>query len=115
MRVPPETTTRPWGSFTRFTNNEPSTVKLLYIKKGEEFSLQYHTHREEFWKIIEGHPQVIVGDQKFLPQPGEEFTIIPKTNHRISAPTDDVLVLEISTGQFDENDIVRIEDKYNRV
>lgn len=110
----PETTKRPWGSFTRFTNNEPSTVKLLYINKGEEFSLQYHTHRQEFWKIISGHPDIIVGDKSFKPNAGEEFLIEPHTNHRISAPVDDVVVLEISEGQFDENDIVRLEDKYNR-
>ncbi len=111
----PITTKRPWGSFTRFTNNEPSTVKILHINKGEEFSLQYHSHREEFWKILKGNPDVIVGDKKHSPKEGEEFTIAPHTNHRISAPRDDVTVLEISRGQFDEDDIVRIEDKYNRV
>jgi mannose-6-phosphate isomerase-like protein (cupin superfamily) len=110
----PITTKRPWGSFTRFTNNEPSTVKILHINKGEEFSLQYHTHRQEFWKILKGNPKVIVGDKEEYPKEGDEFTILPHTNHRISAPTDDVAVLEISTGDFDEDDIVRIEDKYGR-
>ena len=109
------TTKRPWGSFTRFTSNEPSTVKLLNINKGEEFSLQYHTHREEFWKIIKGNPEIVVGDKTEHPHEGDEFVITPHTNHRISAPTDDVIVLEISNGQFDENDVVRIEDKYGRV
>ena len=109
------TTKRPWGSFTRFTNNEVSTVKLLYINKGEEFSLQYHTDREEFWKIIKGNPEIIIGDEKKYPHEGEEFIIAQHVNHRINAPTDDVVVLEISEGQFDENDIIRIEDKYNRV
>ncbi len=109
------TTKKPWGSFTRFTNNESSTVKLLYINKGEEFSLQYHTHREEFWKIIKGNPESIVGDKMEYPKEGDEFLIKPNTNHRINAPTDDVVVLEISEGQFDESDIVRLEDKYNRV
>ncbi len=111
----PITTKRPWGSFTRFTNNEPSTVKLLYINKGEEFSLQYHTHRKEFWKIISGNPEIVIGDKTENPKEGDEFVIMPNTNHRISAPKDDVTVLEISEGQFDEDDIVRIEDKYNRV
>ena len=111
----PVTTKRPWGSFTRFTNNEPSTVKILHINKGEEFSLQYHSHREEFWKIIKGNPEIIIGDKTEYPVEGDEFLIKAHTNHRISAKTDDVLVLEISKGQFDEDDIVRIEDKYNRV
>src|SRR4051812_25842373 len=110
----PITTKRPWGSFTRFTNNEPSTVKILHINKGEEFSLQYHTHRQEFWKIIKGSPEIIVGDKTEHPKEGDEFVIAPKTNHRISAPKDDVTVLEISKGEFDEDDIVRVEDKYGR-
>ena len=109
------TTKRPWGSFTRFTNNEISTVKLLYINKDEELSLQYHTKREEFWKILVGHPQIIVGEETFEAKEGEEFTIKANVNHRISAPKDNVVILEISEGQFDEDDIVRIEDKYNRV
>lgn len=111
----PVTTKKPWGSFTRFTNNELSTVKLLYINKGEEFSLQYHTHREEFWKIIHGNPEIIIGDKTFHPHEGEEFTVAPHENHRVSAVIDDVVILEISEGEFDEDDIVRIEDKYNRV
>lgn len=105
---------RPWGMFARFTNNEPSTVKLLYINKGEELSLQYHTHREEFWRIIHGSPKIIIGDSVFHPNEGEDFTIAPHTNHQISAPVDNVIILEISKGQFDEGDIVRVEDKYNR-
>ncbi|MFA5889288.1 MAG: phosphomannose isomerase type II C-terminal cupin domain [Candidatus Paceibacterota bacterium] len=109
------TTKKPWGSFTRFTNNESSTVKLLYINKGERFSLQYHTHREEFWEIIRGSPEIIIGDKTYYPHEGEEFTIAPLAKHRISAPKDDVVVLEISEGEFDESDIVRIEDDYNRV
>ena len=112
----PITTKKPWGSFTRFTNNEPSTVKILYINKGEEFSLQYHTHREEFWKILEGSPEIIVGDKTIHnSKAGDEFVIAPHTNHRIRAPIGNVIVLEISKGQFDEDDIVRIEDKYNRI
>ena len=111
----PVTTKKPWGSFTRFTNNEVSTVKLLYINKREEFSLQYHTHREEFWKIIKGNPEIIIGNKTYNPKEGDEFFVEPNVKHRISARENDVVVLEISRGKFDENDIVRIEDKYNRV
>src|SRR3989344_237613 len=111
----PETTKRPWGSFTVFTNNEPGTVKILHINKGEEFSLQYHTHRQEFWKIIKGNPKVIIGDKTSNPIEGSELLIEPGMLHRISAPVDDVTVLEISKGIFNEDDIVRVEDKYNRV
>lgn len=108
------TTVKPWGSFNRFTQNEISTVKFLNITAGEELSLQYHNKREEFWKIVSGHPKIVIGEETFYPEPGEEFTILAGTQHRIGAPKDDVVILEISTGEFDENDIVRLEDKYNR-
>ena len=77
--------------------------------------MQYHSHREEFWKIIKGSPEIIIGDKTEHPREGDEFLITPHINHRISAPKDDVVVLEISQGHFDEDDIVRIEDKYNRI
>jgi mannose-6-phosphate isomerase-like protein (cupin superfamily) len=109
------TTNRPWGSFTRFTNNEQSTVKLLYINKGEKLSLQYHNKREEFWKVIEGNPEITIGEKVVLAQKGDEFQIGKNVNHRIGAEASDVVILEISTGEFDEEDIVRLEDKYNRV
>jgi len=107
-------TKKPWGKFVCFTKNELSTVKLLYINKGEELSLQYHKHREEFWKVINGTPEITLGDKVFEAQEGEELIIPVETNHCISAKNDDVVVLEISKGQFDEDDIIRIKDKYNR-
>ncbi len=108
------TTKRPWGSFTRFTNNEESTVKILNVNAGEELSLQYHNHREEFWKIISGMPKITIGDTVHEAKAGDEFTIPVTVHHRIGAPLGDVVILEISKGKFDEDDIVRMEDKYNR-
>jgi len=109
------TTKKPWGSFTQFTHNELSTVKLLYISQGEEFSLQHHASRTEFWKILKGNPIVTVGKDSRPAKVEEEFVVEPGMDHRVSAPTDDVVILEISTGEFNEDDIVRIEDKYGRV
>ncbi len=106
---------RPWGTEDLFVENTQVTVKLLYVHAGEECSLQYHHHREEFWKIIAGTPTLVIGEETLTPKVGDEFTVSAETKHRISAPENDVTILEISTGQFDENDIVHLEDKYNRV
>lgn len=111
----PEKNTRPWGSFITFTKNEESTVKLLNIKDGEEFSLQYHKNREEFWKVISGKPKITIGEETFVAEEGSEFFVPKETKHRVSATSGDVVILEISRGHFDEEDIVRLEDKYNRV
>ena len=105
---------RPWGSFREFVKNEKDTVKLLKIKKGEEFSLQKHHTRDEFWRVLSGEPEITIGDKLVKAKVGDEFEIKPETLHRIAAPLHDVEVLEISRGEFNENDIMRVEDKYGR-
>jgi len=105
---------RPWGTERCLTQNEASTVKLLYINKGESLSLQLHHRREEFWKVLVGNPETIVGENSYKNKVGDEIFVPRETAHRISAPADDVVILEISTGDFDESDEVRLEDKYNR-
>lgn len=60
------TTERPWGSFTRFTNNQLSTVKTLFVKSGgKALSLQYHKQREELWKVLSGTPEIVIGEDVF--------------------------------------------------
>jgi mannose-6-phosphate isomerase-like protein (cupin superfamily) len=104
---------RPWGSFTQFTKDVPSTVKLLTIQAGEAFSLQYHQHRDEFWHVISGSGTITLGDEQLAATAGSQFAISRGTNHRIAA-SETMVVLEVSTGTFDETDIVRVEDKYGR-
>ena len=110
----PFTEERPWGGFREFVKNEAVTVKIIFVKKGEIFSLQKHHNRDEFWRVLSGNPDVTVGDKLMEAKAGDEFAIPRETNHRIGARDDDAEVLEISVGEFDENDIVRIEDKYGR-
>lgn len=105
---------RPWGRFEQFTHNASSTVKIISVKKGEAFSLQYHNHRTEFWKILSGTPEVTIGDAVVRARAGDEFEIPPQTNHRARSIDSDSQILEISTGDFQEDDIIRIEDKYGR-
>lgn len=105
---------RPWGSFIEFTKNKLSTVKILVVNPGEEFSLQSHKNREEFWYVLSGMPTITIGNEEFVAQQGEEFIVKKGEKHRISAKDTTVRVLEISSGEFNENDIVRIKDKYGR-
>ena len=110
----PFTEERPWGWFREFIKNETDTVKILFVKKGEEFSLQEHLHRDEFWRVLVGDPDITIGDKIVKAKVGDEFEIPSKINHRIAAPENDVEILEISRGEFDENDVIRKEDKYGR-
>ncbi len=105
---------RPWGSFRELTDNERTTVKILTVNPGQEFSLQYHTHRKELWKVLSGHPCIVVGKKVWQSRNGREFLVPPYTLHRIRAGKDPATVLEISFGRFNEGDIVRVADDYGR-
>jgi len=107
---------RPWGRFEKFHENQLSTVKLIYINANSRLSLQYHRDRWEFWKVIKGTAQVEL-DGKITEVKEEENIVIPKgVKHRVKAlDNNNCVILEISSGRFDENDIVRIEDDYQRI
>jgi mannose-1-phosphate guanylyltransferase/mannose-1-phosphate guanylyltransferase/mannose-6-phosphate isomerase len=104
---------RPWGQFERFTLNEKSTVKIITVLSGEAFSLQYHKNRNEFWYIISGRGTVTLGEEIIKAEAGDKFDIPSGVNHRLEAQ-EDVKFLEIAFGDFNEDDIVRLEDKYGR-
>jgi len=106
---------RPWGSFRQFTENEPTTIKIIHINAGQRLSLQYHNKRSEFWVVLSGNPTIIIGDKITNASEGEEFFVLKKTHHRIEASNSDVRILEVAFGDFDEDDIIRIEDVYGRV
>ncbi|MFH1504791.1 MAG: phosphomannose isomerase type II C-terminal cupin domain [Candidatus Omnitrophota bacterium] len=105
---------RPWGMFEQFTHSEPSTVKILTVNPNEALSLQYHNHREEFWKVLRGKAKIVVGDVTNQAQEGAEFFIAQGQKHQIQTDDSQVKILEISFGSFDEKDIVRLDDRYGR-
>jgi mannose-6-phosphate isomerase len=104
---------RPWGNFKQFTFNEISTVKVISVKPHQKLSLQYHFKRDEMWYFItDGY--MILGDKELKKKKGEVEFIPKKVNHRLFSCDKEVQVLEISFGEFDEKDIVRLEDSYGR-
>ncbi|HEU0085877.1 MAG TPA: phosphomannose isomerase type II C-terminal cupin domain [Candidatus Paceibacterota bacterium] len=105
---------KPWGKFEQFTHNLSSTVKILTVNSGEAFSLQSHKNRTEFWRVISGSGEMEIGEVKSKIIEGDETIISPGTKHRIFAGENGIKVLEISTGDFDEEDIIRYHDKYGR-
>tara|TARA_Y100000034_G_scaffold113780_1_gene149158 strand:+ start:98 stop:448 length:351 start_codon:yes stop_codon:yes gene_type:complete len=107
---------KPWGEFVQFTHDEKSTVKILDVSPGEILSLQSHLKRAEYWYVLEGNPTMVIGEKTGKYKPGDSIRIGKRVKHRISNKTmEKVRILEISTGNFDEKDIIRYEDKYNRI
>ncbi len=106
---------RPWGRFEKFHENKLCTVKLIYVNPYSRLSLQYHESRSEFWRIVSGIAHIQVGDNFFVLEEGGTIEIPKKARHRVEAKETKCVILEISYGAFDENDIVRLEDDYKRI
>lgn len=106
---------RPWGSFRKFTDNVISTVKIITVNPNKKLSLQSHNKRAEFWKVIGGSGIFEIDGNKYEVRVGDEYKIPVGILHRITAKEEGLSVLEIATGEFYEDDIVRYEDDYGRV
>ena len=105
---------RPWGKFERFTQNEKTTVKIITVKPNEKLSLQYHKQRSEFWRILSGKGNVTVGEKITKAKKEDEFYIPVGVKHTMEGENEGIVCLEIAFGYSDENDVVRLEDKYGR-
>jgi mannose-6-phosphate isomerase len=106
---------RPWGSFKQFANNEECTVSLMTVLPDQRLSLQSHTGRAELWIVIDDGAIVQVGDNSKECKAGEEVWIPANEKHRLSCKGDQpVRVLEIAFGNWQQDDITRYNDDYNR-
>ena len=106
---------RPWGSFERFTLNAKSTVKMITINSGASLSLQRHSHRSEFWKVISGEATATLNGEQIELGAGDSLLVPAGAVHRLTGGAGaGAKVLEISVGDFSENDIVRLEDDWGR-
>lgn len=106
--------TRPWGNFSQYANNEEVTVSLMKVKPNQRLSLQSHTARAELWIILDDGGQVQVGDRIIEPEAGDELWIPAGARHRLSSRGQTVRVLEVAFGNWQQEDITRYEDDYNR-
>lgn len=109
--------TRPWGSWEVLDGGDNFCVKRILVTPGSMLSLQLHHFRCEHWIIVKGEAVVTLGEEKLVRRANEAVYIPSETKHRIQNDTDeDVEFIEIQTGEnLDENDIVRLEDRYGRV
>ena len=105
---------RPWGAFRQFTKGEPCTVKILTVADGQVLSLQSHKLRDELWVVLDHGLRIEIDGRVHLPEPGAEFVIPRGSRHRLGSASGTGRVLEISFGDFDENDIERYDDVYGR-
>lgn len=105
---------RPWGRFRQYSHNAVSTVKIITVDEGGVLSLQRHQHRDELWVVLDPGLRVQVDEAIYEPEPGTEFFIPRGSVHRLSSAGPAGRILEVAFGDFDENDIERLDDHYGR-
>ncbi len=107
---------RPWGGFDILLDDERFKVKRLTIDVGARMSFQVHARRDEHWVVVDGEAEILLEDHSKKLKAGDSFTARRRQKHRIrNAGSGPLVIIEVQTGEyFGEDDIVRIEDDYNR-
>ena len=111
------TENRPWGTFEVLLETEYTKVKKIVVLPKQRLSLQYHHHRSEVWTIVKGDGEFTDGENGFSVCAGNILEIQQGDKHRITAGDEGVIFIEVqlsSMGILDEEDIIRLEDDYNR-
>lgn len=103
---------KPWGSEEIIYISSKYCVKKLFLKHGEMCSYQYHNFKTETITVLDGLMKLQIEEKFITINSGNSYTILPKQKHRMIASDGDVTYIESSTPELD--DIVRLEDKYNR-
>jgi len=107
---------RPWGHYDNLLERDDHKIKELFVKPGERLSLQKHQHRAEHWTVVRGEALVTVDDKEILLTKGQSVDIPQGAIHRIMNPGNSLLlIVEVQLGDyFGEDDIIRLQDDYER-
>lgn len=100
---------RPWGWTLRLVQTAGYRVNQIRIRPGKGIALQKHFNRAEHWIVVKGTALVTRKDEK-LTLKADESTYIPiGLEHRLENPGKiPVEIIEVQTGAFIEDDIVRL-------
>lgn len=107
---------RPWGKYYVLEDEPQYKLKRIEVNPGQRLSYQYHHHRQEFWTIVEGEAVVVLDGADHHLKYGESIFIPLGAKHRIMNLSEKLLIfVEVQTGTyFGEDDIVRLDDDYER-
>ncbi len=107
---------RPWGSYQSVDMGDRHQVKRIVVKPGGRLSLQKHHHRSEHWIVVRGTARVTVNEAVKIVHENELIYIPIGAVHRLENPGKILLeLIEVQTGSYlGEDDIIRIEDDYQR-
>jgi mannose-1-phosphate guanylyltransferase / mannose-6-phosphate isomerase len=107
---------RPWGFYEGLIQGERFQVKRIVVTPGCKLSLQKHHHRAEHWVVVNGTAIVTRDNETMLIRENESVYLPLGCVHRLENPGKIPLALiEVQSGAYlGEDDIVRLDDVYNR-
>ncbi|MDH4262488.1 MAG: mannose-1-phosphate guanylyltransferase/mannose-6-phosphate isomerase [Spirochaetia bacterium] len=110
------TSHRPWGTYTVLEESDKYKIKRIVVKPGKRLSLQKHFHRSEHWVVVSGTAVIKVGESEETVQVNQSVYIPIGKPHRLQNPGRvDLVLIEVQVGEYlGEDDIVRLQDDFNR-
>jgi mannose-1-phosphate guanylyltransferase / mannose-6-phosphate isomerase len=107
---------RPWGYYQSVDQGARYQVKRIVVKPGCRLSLQKHFHRAEHWIVVSGTAEVTRNQEVLHVHENESIYLPIGCDHRLANPGKiNLELIEVQTGSYlGEDDIIRIEDVYNR-
>jgi mannose-1-phosphate guanylyltransferase/mannose-6-phosphate isomerase len=107
---------RPWGYYQSVDQGSRYQVKRIVVRPNGCLSLQKHRHRAEHWVVVRGAAEVTLNGKIEHLHENESIYLPIGSTHRLANPGKiDLELIEVQTGSyFGEDDIVRLDDVYDR-
>lgn len=105
---------RPWGTYEVLLDEKNYKVKRIAVNPYQQFSLQYHNYRDEYWTIVDGGGLIIIDGAEYQTSTKTSYYIPKQSIHRASANSEGLTFIEVQVGECYEDDIVRLHDDYGR-
>jgi mannose-6-phosphate isomerase-like protein (cupin superfamily) len=108
---------KPWGGYRVLHEEKGFLVKRIEVNPGARLSLQKHRRRSEKWTVVAGTGVATLDGREIPVRAGSSLEVPAGALHRMANTGKGPLVfIEVMLGDYlGEDDIVRVEDDYNRI
>jgi len=111
---------KPWGYEFLVYESKRIGIWFLNIKAGHGTSVHTHFQKDTYVTVLSGTAKLVLIENEVIALPPLSSVFVPKNKfHAFSSFSDEVYLLEIeifdrTTDFSDKNDLLRIDDQYNR-
>lgn len=101
---------RSWGHYQVLAKTPALKFKKLVLLPGKSTSVQYHHHRNEFWTVLAGKGEALIGDTVHPLAADITVWVSAGIVHQLSNTGHTPLIIhEVQQGSYlEEDDIVRL-------